>query len=148
MAAWKLREPLREFDPSTSRELLPLGSCRLAFLGLQNCLPKNVHKKRVLSLGNTQGSIPSTEDFSCFRFIRKRWGRLSRLERGSELPGIPQGPGNPRNSTAITHSNPCMLQRGRYRQRMGTCPRPQSHHTGGSPEVLRYIIFFLLLLFT
>ena len=55
MAAWKLR-PLREFDPSASRELLPLGSCRLAFLGLQNCLPKNVHKKRVLSLGNTQGS--------------------------------------------------------------------------------------------
>lgn len=40
MAAKKLR-PLREFGPSTSRGLLTLHRCRLAFLGLQNCLPRD-----------------------------------------------------------------------------------------------------------
>lgn len=55
MAAKKLR-PLRQFDPSASRELLPLHSCRLAILGPQSCLPRDAQKQRVLRSGYTQGS--------------------------------------------------------------------------------------------
>lgn len=51
MAARKLG--LREFD--LSRDLLPLDTYRLAFLGPQNCLLMDVQKKVVLRLGHTQG---------------------------------------------------------------------------------------------
>lgn len=129
MAARKLR-PLSLIHQLPG-EFLPLGTCRLAFLGPQNCLPWMFRRKgfltwdthKVLHGSGVSGRLHPNHR-SLF-LLQVHYEVVVKTQKAGEGGS---GWGNPRNSTISTHLNPPMLQAGKMQPENGNRPKATKPH--------------------